>query len=341
MCAPPHPLRSSIERVAAATLLVTLAVGTATPQAADKRGDVRALLDRMVQASRTINYVGTFVYRNGSTLQSMKIIHRAEEGGGRQRLVALSGAAREVISDGQWVTCILPDERTVVVTRQRPGRLSPSTVFESEVAIGSNVWDLYSLSSDGTERIADREATVVDVRPRDRYRYGFRLAVDRETGLLLKSELLDGDGAVLEQIVYTHLELPRTIPDEALEPGISDVGFTRYEVAATAGTETDSAQWTRDWTIGWLPAGFRMTDKSLDPIRTGHHPVDHRVYSDGLASLSIFIERGAGAGDRLEGRSSVGAFNAFGRVVDEYQISVVGEVPGVTVEKVAASVTRQ
>ena len=341
MCAPSRPFRSRIERVAAATLLVTLSVATAAPHAADERGEVRALLDRMVQASRTINYVGTFVYRNGSMLQSMKIIHRAGEGGGRERLVALSGAAREVIRDGRWVTCILPDDRTVVVARQRPGRLSPSTVFESEVAVGSNVVDLYSLSSDGSERIADREAIVVDVRPRDRYRYGFRLAVDRETGLLLKSELLDGDGAVLEQIVYTHLELPRTIPDEALEPGISDAGFTRYEVADTAGTGSDSATGTHDWTIGWLPAGFRMTDKSFDPIRTGHHPVDHRVYSDGLASLSIFIERGIGAGDRLEGRSSVGAFNAYGRVVDGYQISVVGEVPGITVEKVAASVARR
>ena len=288
-----------------------------------------------------MNYVGTFVYRNGSTLQSMRIIHRADESGGRERLVALSGAAREVIRDGQRVICILPDDRTVVVTRQRPGRLSPSTVFGSEVAMDPNVGNLYSLSSDGTERIADREAIVMDVRPRDRFRYGFRLAVDRESGLLLKSELRDGGGMVLEQIVYTHLELPRTIPDEALEPGISDAGFTRYDVADTGSAGNGSASSAEEWTIGWLPAGFRMTDKSFDPIRTGHNPVDHRVYSDGLASLSIFIERGVGAGDRLEGRSSVGAFNAFGRVVDEYQISVVGEVPGITVEKIAASVAKR
>lgn len=341
MHAPSRPVGPRVERVAVATLLAALAVGSTAPHAADGRGEVRALLDRMVQASRSMNYVGTFVYRNGSTLQSMRIIHRADERGGRERLVALSGAAREVIRDGQRVTCILPDDRAVVVTRRRPGRLSPSTVFGSEVAIDPNVMDLYSLSSDGTERVADREALVMDVRPRDRYRYGFRLAVDRESGLLLKSELRDGGGMVLEQIVYTHLELPRTIPDEALEPGISDAGFTRYEIADTGSAGDDSATWAEAWTIGWLPAGFRMTDKSFDPIRTGHNPVDHRVYSDGLASLSIFIERGVGAGDRLEGRSSVGAFNAFGRVVDGYQISVVGEVPGVTVEKIAASVAKR
>ena len=325
-------------------LLGTLTVGMTMSHAAGgpavAPGDVRALLGRMVQASRSLDYIGTFVYRNGAMMQSMKIIHRAGEDGGRERLVALSGAAREVIRDGLRVTCILPDDRTVVIARRQPGSPSPSTPFEPEIAMDSNLAEMYSLSSDGMERVADREAIVVDVRPKDRYRYGFRLAIDRDTGLLLKSELLDGDGTALEQIVYTRLELPDSIPDEALEPQISASGFTRYEAATSAAGHGGTAR-TREWTIGWLPAGFRLKDESFAPIHTGHHPVDHRVYSDGLASLSVFIEGEAAADDRLEGRSSVGAFNAYGRVVDGFQLSVVGEVPGITVEKVAASIARQ
>jgi len=182
---------------------------------------------------------------------------------------------------------------------------------------------------------------VIDVRPKDRYRYGFRLAVDRETGLLLKSELLDDDSTALEQIVYTHLELPESIPDDALVSRISDAGFTRYEVDATEDAESDPTARTQEWTIGWLPAGFRMADESYGPIQPGRGSVDHRVYSDGLASLSIFIEQGLDVGDRIEGLSSIGAVNAFSRVIDEYQLSVVGEVPGITVEKVAASIVKQ
>ena len=330
-----------VVRLAGVTLLASLTAGASAPHAADARGEVRGLLDRMVEASRTLDYIGTFVYRNGSTIQSMKVIHRADTEGSRERLVALSGAAREVIRDGQRVTCILPDDRTVVISRRRPGGVSPSTTFGPEIAIGSNIAEFYAMASGGTERVADREALVIDLRPRDRLRYGFRLAVDRETGLLLKSELLDGDGTALEQIVYTRLELPDSIPDSDLEPRISLAGFARYDtVAAPAAGDVASAP-AQDWEIGWLPAGFRMIDESYDSIQTGRAPVDHRVYSDGLASLSIFIERVIAAGDRLEGHSSVGAFNAFGRTVGEFQVSVVGEVPGITVERVAASIMKR
>ena len=327
--------------LAGATLLATLTAGTTVSHATDEQGEIRKLLERMVSASRSLDYVGTFVYRSGSMIQTMKIIHRADTDGSRERLIALSGAAREVIRDGQRVTCILPDDRTVVIAKRRPGRLRPSTVFEPEIAIGPDVTELYSLSSDRIERVADREAIVVDVRPKDRYRYGYRLAVDRQTGLLLNSELLDGGMTTLEQIVYTHLDLPDSIPDEALEPRISDAGFTRHEAAATTGIGGGSTTPAQEWVIGWLPAGFRMTGESYDPIQPGRHPVDHRVYSDGLASLSIFIERGLDAGDRFEGPSSVGAVNSFSRIVDEFQLSIVGEVPGITVEKIATSIVKR
>ena len=299
------------------------------------------MLDRVVRATRTLDYIGTFVYRNGSTIQSMKIIHRADTDGSRERLVALSGPAREVIRDGQRVTCILPDDRIVVVAKRRSGTLYPSTLFDPEIEIHSGIAEFYALTNDGVERVADREADVIHVRPKDRYRYGFRLAVGRETGLLLKLELLDNDSAVLEEIVYTHLELPATIPDEALKPRISHAGFTRYEADAPEGAAHDPAARPQQWTIGWLPAGFRMADESYAPIQPGRDSVDHRVYSDGLASLSVFIERGLDSDDRIEGPSSVGGVNAFSRVIDEYQLSVVGEVPEITVEKVAASIVKR
>lgn len=328
-------------RLAGATLLATLTAGTATAHAGDDQEEVRGLLDRMVRAARSLDYIGTFVFRNGSMLQSMKIIHRADTNGSRERLVALSGAAREVIRDGERVVCILPDDRTMIIARRRPGRLSPSSAFEPEIAVGSGIAELYSLSNGGIERVADRDATVIDVRPKDRYRYGFRLAVDQETGLLLKSELIDGGMTALEQIVYTHLELPESIPDAALKPRISDAGLVRYGMDAAEGAGSGSAARTQEWMIGWLPRGFRMAGESYGPIQLGRDSVDHRVYSDGLASLSIFIEEGLDSGGRLEGFSSIGAVNAFSRIIDEYQLSVVGEVPGVTVEKVAASIVKQ
>ena len=322
-------------------LLAALGVACAAPAAAGAGAEARGWLDRMVRASRSLDYVGTFVYRNGSLIQSMKIIHRADPDGSRERLVALSGAAREVIRDGRRVTCILPDDQAVVITKRRPFDLYLSAMSGPEPAIGPDVAEHYVLSSGGVERVAGREAAMIDVRPKDRYRYGYRFAADRQTGLLLKSELFGDGGAVLEQIVYTHLELPDSIPDEALEPRISHTGFTRYEAVASSGAGHGPGVRTGEWEIGWLPVGFRMTDESYDPVRPGGDPVDHRVYGDGLVSFSIFIERVLDAGERHEGRSSVGAVNAFSRIIDGFQASVVGEVPGITVEKVAASIARR
>ena len=340
MRAPSPRIGPGVAYLTGVTLLVALAAAATHPRA-DDDDEIRGMLDRMVRASRSLDYIGTFVYRNGSMIRSMKIIHRADAGGSHERLVALSGAPREVIRDGERVTCIFPDDRAVVITKRRPVRLSPSTAFGPEVAADAAIGELYVLTSDGTERVADREASVISVRPKDRYRYGLRLAVGRETGLLLKMELLDSDSTALEQIVYTHLELPASIPDEALKPRASDAGFTRYEAGAAEDAGRDPAVRAEKWTIGWLPDGFRMMDVSYGRIQPGGDVVDHRVYGDGLASLSVFIERAPDAGDRIEGPSSVGAVNAYSRVIDEYQLSVVGEVPGIAVERVAASITKR
>ena len=327
-------------RLAGAVLFVALGTAGAAPPAAEEDAQARGWLDRMVRASRSLDYVGTFVYRSGPLIQSMKIIHRADPGGSRERLVSLSGAAREVIRDGRQVICILPDDQAVVISKRRSFDLYLSALSGPEPAIGPDVAEHYALSSGGVERVAGREAAVVDVRPKDRYRYGYRFAADRQTGLLLKSELFGDGGTVFEQIVYTHLDLPDSIPDEALEPRIPHTGFTRYEAVAPSGVGHGPGARTQEWEVGWLPMGFRMTDESYEPVRAGGGPVDHRVYSDGLVSFSIFIERGLDAEEQHEGRSSVGAVNAFSRIVGEFQISVVGEVPEVTVEKVAVSIAK-
>ena len=308
--------------------------------------EARVLLDRMAHASRSLDYVGTFVYRSGSTMQSMKIVHRADADGSRERLVALSGAAREVIREGERVTCILPDDQAVVFTTSRPGApgvpgaAGVSAVFGSGLQPGEGVDGIYSLSIGGVERVAGREATVIEVRPKDRYRYGFRFAVDRHSGLLLMSELLDDRRGALEQIIYTHLELPESIPDADLEPRIAHEGFVRYGFESDDGAATEEMGSSQEWTVGWLPEGFRLTSELQRPIHRARAPVMHRVYSDGLVSISVFIEPVPEAHHRFEGRYSAGAVSAFGRVVGEFQVSVVGEVPAVTAAKVAASVVK-
>ena len=299
--------------------------------------DPHQSLDRMVRAGQTMNYVGTFVYRNGATMQSMRIIHRAGADGERERLVALSGAAREVLRDRERVTCILPDRQSVVVTKSRPRDLPHSKLFESDAGFA----DFYTLSTHAGERIAERHTKLVAVSPHDRFRYGYRLWMDRDTGLLLKSELIDERGEIVEQLVYTNIELSAVISDALLEPEISGAGFTWYRDDEARPAADPAPGSEPSWYPDWLPDGFALSDRVRDPIFSSRDPVDHLVFSDGLASLSIFIERLDTASKPLTGLDSMGAVNAHGSMVDGFQITVVGEVPAATVERVAGSIARR
>ena len=332
---PALPARSGAWRSAFGGLLCAVLYQAAV--AGETSGDPQASLDRMARAAQALNYDGTFVYSNGAQMQSMRIIHRSGEDGERERLVALSGAAREVLRDRERVTCILPDSQSVVVAKSRPRDFPYSPVFDSETGFAR----FYTMGVRHGERIAGRQTQLVTVEPRDRYRYGYRLWMDRETGLLLKSELVDENGAVAERLVYTNIELPESIPDELLEPAISGDDYTWYRDEADAAGEPSRPAGEPSWFPGWLPEGFAMSDHARNSILESRDPVEHLVFSDGLASISVFIERLDTAGKPLDGLDSMGAVHAYGSMVDDFQITVVGEVPAATVTRVAGSMARR
>ncbi len=323
---------ASVSRAWLGGLLCALFSSASVAGTADE--DPQQSINRMVQASQTLNYDGTFVYRNGATMQSMRIIHRFGADGERERLVALSGAAREVLRDRERVTCILPDRQSVVVAKSRPRNFPHSKLFESDAGFAG----FYTLSVHGGERIAGRHTKLVAVNPHDRFRYGYRLCMDLDTGLLLKSELINEHGEIVEQLVYTNIELPAVISDKLLEPEISGAGYTWYRDDEVAPAATGGEP---GWYPDWLPDGFALSNHTRDTILSSTDPVEHLVFSDGLASLSIFIERLDTASKPLAGLDSMGAVNAYGSMVDEFQITVVGEVPAATVERVAGSIVRR
>ena len=290
------------------------AVFANTSVAGEISGSPQQSLDRMARAAQELNYDGTFVYRNGATIQSMRIIHRGGGEGERERLVALSGAAREVIRDRERVTCILPDSQTVVVAKSRPRTFPYSKLFAS----GAGFSRFYVLSTERGERVAGRHTQLVIVDPHDGFRYGYRLWMDRDLGLLLKSELIDEQGEIVEQLVYTNIDLPASIPDELLEPAISGAGYTWYNDDRSEPVTASAADSEPGWYPGWLPDGFELSDVARDPILASRDPVEH-----------------------LAGLDAMGAVNAYGRMIEDYQITVVGEVPATTVERICRSIVRR
>jgi sigma-E factor negative regulatory protein RseB len=263
----------------------------------------------------------------------MQVIHKAEVDTEQERLISLSGPAREVIRKDGEVTCIFPDNRAIVVDKTPPRRLLASTLPQPIEKIA----DLYSFSVLGGDRIAGRPAWVLGIVPKQPDRYGYRLWIDTSTHLLLRSKVIDASGTVLEQVLFTAIDTPQHIADEMLKPSISGQGYTWYtnEPPVSAGASAKPGQWQ----IGWLPQGFTVQGQGIQAMSASREPVNHVLISDGLATVSVFVERFTGKTDRIEELSSVGAVNTYSTVAHGYQITGVGEVPAATLRQIADSVT--
>lgn len=292
-----------------------------------------AWLQRMNQALRHRNYVGTFVYVHGEHMESMRVFHRADTEGGIERLIALSGPPREVIRDHHSVKCILPDSRMVLVERRYAAGRFPAALPASVPA--ARLAAYYEFKDLGDGRVADYPTKIIGIMPRDQYRYGYRLWLDTKTGMLLRSDLLDSSGHSVERVMFTSLRYPQVIPDAELRATEIGAGFV-WNIQGDREPLSPAEAGVR-WEATRLPPGFVLSLTDVQRVAGVPQPVRHLVFSDGLASVSVFAETAQASRNALIGPSQMGAVNAFGRQVGDHHLTVVGDVPAPTVELIAES----
>lgn len=292
-------------------------------------------IDKIQRSASKTNYRGTFVYRQGDQMEVMQVVHRADRNGVRERLVSLNGWAREIIRNKDEVTCYLPDKKTVMV-----GHGANRNIDKKFLSLMPDRFDQlkdsYSISIASAKSIAGRKTTLVSIQPKDNLRYGYRLWADNKTGLLLKSDLLDNMGKMIEQFMFTNIEIGKPISDKELEPTFSGKGMVWHRSAKKSAKKLESEHWR----IGDLPAGYRLTDRMVRNVPGKKQPVTHLLVSDGLAAVSVFIEKSDAGKKVKEMVTSMGAAHAYRASLDGHQITAVGEVPAVTVERIGRSVQK-
>ncbi|OOZ37369.1 hypothetical protein BOW51_02640 [Solemya velesiana gill symbiont] len=294
--------------------------------------DVHHMLKKMVQAVHGLSYEGTFVYLHGNQLESMWVVHTLKEDGERERLISLNGAAREVVRDNASVTCIAPDARSVSVGKRILGR-SFRAVFSIDTSQLGAIYDFKVL---GHDRVAGRPTKVVAILPKDQYRYGYRIYLDHEHSLPLKTDMLDSSGEAISQVMFTHMNVDPHIDDRA-ESTLE--GKELYRWGQRNSTQTRRPVEKSNWVFKNLPSGYSLSIHTQRPSGKESRGVDHFVLSDGLASLSVYIEQ-QGEQSGLNGSSQMGAVNAYGSLFQGHQVTAVGEVPVATVKRVATALQR-
>ncbi|MGB5259465.1 MAG: MucB/RseB C-terminal domain-containing protein [Gammaproteobacteria bacterium] len=294
----------------------------------------RHWLNEMSEALKTLDYDGTFVYQHGGKLDVMRIIHRVDAGGRRERLVSLTGSTREVLRDDRSVTCILPDNKSVMIGQSRP---PPFPVVPDDLAKLSRH---YLLEDKGDDRMIGYRARVIAVTPKDAFRYGYHFWIEQDSRMLLRSDLTGEDGAAIEKVMFTALDIGIDIPVSDLQPSLTGDGYTWHRQTEVNAAQ-DPAHGLPGWTVRQLPAGFMLTDFRRRRLHEQGGEAEHMVFSDGLATVSVYVEQALPEAASFTGLSTMGAMNAYGAVVDGYQVTVVGEVPAATVRMMAESVQRQ
>jgi sigma-E factor negative regulatory protein RseB len=317
-------------RVALACALSTPALaeeaapGTGSPPAAQ-------WLQRMNQALTTRNYDGTFSHWHGGRVEMLRIIHRVQDGTVSERLASLDGSGREFVRTGASLACYIPDKHMVLV-EQRP----PQQSLVSFPTVNDQTADFYDIREIGRARLNRRDTHIITVAPKDEYRYGYRLWIDESTAMPLKTQLCDAHGRVIEQIVFASLTLSTRIPDQAFKPDVSTDGFkwVRDDSVRQPNPATTLA-----WNAMRLPPGFRMTVRSQQVLPGSATAVDHLVFTDGFASVSVFVESAPPAASPAAPQATaLGSSSAFSTVIDGHKITAVGEVPPETVQFIASQV---
>ena len=311
--------------------IVSLAISMAALTAAAQ--DAQSWLARMSHAVEELSYQGSFVHMQGGNAETLHITHINDDGRVSERILALDGVAREIIRYEDEVHCILPDQKVVLLEERRDA----SPLVSALPSYSDELLRHYEFTLHETARIVQRQTQIVSIKPRDGFRYGYMLWLDLETAMPLKSQLMDEQGNILEQILFAQLEISDSIPRSALEPTINTEGFTMLRPPAAA-DETEVSSLLR---ASRLPDGFKLSAATNSPIAGSQYPVEHLVYSDGLATVSVFIEDPKSEPEVAAGHSRVGSANAFSLNLDGRQVTAVGEVPRRTVETIAISLRAQ
>lgn len=283
-------------------------------------------LERMAEAVKQQSYHGSYVYERTGMFTTQDIWRQVDENGARERLLQTAGRHQEWLRhDGQLVCTTSSDLKR----SSSPGRGSSPAIDSKRLA------EVYSMKVYGETRIARRPVTVVAVQPKDGFRYAHELYIDNETGLMLKSLLVDDKRELLERFQFAAISFDEPDYQAGLEPTRSclEVVVTEIPIPSDASF----------WEPAWLPPGFALSHRDVQLMHDSDALIASQVYSDGLASFTLFVEPLGRDSLAEDLRAQLGPTVAVSRRLmtndDLFLATVVGEVPARTAERIADSLS--
>ena len=289
------------------------------------------MLQKAAVAARALSYEGVFVYQTGQQAKAVQITHTFDGRNEFSRNVVLDGASREVLSQGSNLVIYNSRNEKIVIEKKRGQNMFPGILPVNL----DTIKDHYTLHMSTHERVADRQAQVLFLEPKDRLRYSYKFWIDDEYGLLLKSVRFNQRSEIIESIGFNRISLLNSVSLDWFTPRIDS---KKNYVMADEPVILPDGKLSVSWEIKELPAGYRKVDQMVRMVPGKPYPLMHMIFSDGLATVSLFIEP-TNKGDKTKVTLASSGYTSFYAGVNHgYLVTAVGEVPEATVVQIANAV---
>ena len=323
-----------VERRGGSRWIPAVALGVACAAQASPGNDPLAWLKRASDAARLATYAGTFVHTNGDRTSTFRVTHVNAGGEEHERLEPLDGPALEIVRRNDEMFCHFPDAKTVRLDSRITARFFPSILRSTPESIGSS----YEVKLGKSERILGHQCRWIRLDPKDRLRFAQRLCSEEATGLVIRAKTFNEQRQVIEQYTFTELKLG---PQAAKAADVRSSFEARVKQWRTDKQPREEARSVdTGWTIANSPPGFQKVTEIKRTLPGRPEPVSQIVLSDGLASVSVFVEPNAPP-RTTEASTEDGTTTFFVRPMGEHVVTVLGEVPLATAQQVGRSVTRR
>ena len=305
-------------------VVLLLSIGTASAE--ESEFNAKQLLEKMNHAMEVLNYQGTVAFLKNDKLEPMKYVHAAAKGVQQERLSSLNSPLREIIREAGKVSCLFKETQQTIVDHRPFERSFLVDVPRNLDELGA----IYQFEMVGEENVAMLPTYVVAIQPKDKARYPRKIWIEKQRYLPLKFVLYDISGVPLEQVVFSEIEVKDALP--FVDVKFLDAAHPAQHIHQLQSQSSDQAAFV----VNEMPKGFREIFFTRKPMHNSEQPVDHLLLSDGFASVSIYMENKNAA--MQPGLQSVGAVNSYSRTIDNYQLTVMGEVPAETVKFIAEGI---
>lgn len=296
---------------------------------------VNEWLSRMHEASRNRAYTGTLVVTAGSAMSASKIWHVCDGSQQMERVETLTGAPRTTIRRNSEVITFEPESRKAVVEKRESLGMFPDLTRAPK----SPIAEFYGSREVGTQRVAGHLSDLVEILPRDGLRFGYRVWSEQKSGLVVKLQTLDERGRVLEQVAFSELQLDAPVSMDKLARLMKDTRGYEVIKPSLRKTTPQAEGWRLKEDVPGFSAMSCHTRDAGSASVPGQAPMQW-VFSDGLASVSLFVEPFDVQRHGQEGEASLGATHSVSRRVGEHWVTAVGEVPAATLQRFAQALER-